>query len=295
MSNENLIKEIQQGQNTRENLNTLWTSNSGLTHKVLNRYRGLADLEDLEQEAFLAMVKAVKYFDLTSEYKFTTFYPIVLQQHISNYIRQSSLIQVPQDIRKLKARYNKSLAELSQELKREPTRREVAEYMNVSMEELGDMLARTAEPSSLDAPVSNADDDVILQDTLKSDYSIENDTIDSLYHNDLKTQIWGILARNLSEREYYIIEQYFKNDKTLADIATELDLSSERVRQIENASFQKLRRSKAGRELERLCEQSNAMIFRGGCQTFKQTGSSIVERVALKILAIQNYEPIIRR
>jgi RNA polymerase sigma factor (sigma-70 family) len=295
MSNEDIIQRIQQGERTQENLTLLWTSNSGLTHKVLNRYRGLADLEDLQQEAFLALVKAVKYFDMAAGYKFTTFYPLVLQQHISRYLQQSALVIVPQDIRKLKARYNKSLAELSQELKREPTRREVAEYMNVSLEELEDMLFKTAEPSSLDAPVSNADDDVILQDTLKADYSLENDITDNLYHNELKTQIWGILARNLSEREYYIIEQYFKNDKTLADIAQELDLSSERVRQIENASFQKLRRSKAGRELERLCEESNSMLFRGSCQTFKQTGSSIVERVALKILAIQNYEPIIRR
>jgi predicted DNA-binding protein YlxM (UPF0122 family) len=87
----------------------------------------------------------------------------------------------------------------------------------------------------------------------------------------------------LTDREADILESHYKENQTLQEIATAHGISAQRAAKIEQDSFQKLKRNPKIKKLVDELETANSMLFRGNCQTFKRTGTSIVERVAIKV------------
>ena len=85
------------------------------------------------------------------------------------------------------------------------------------------------------------------------------------------------------QQQEKVIRLYFKENKTLSEIAAETGVSLERVRQIKADGLRRLRRGKALRELEQKCEIAEADIFRGGFSRFKHTGLSSVEKIILRL------------
>jgi RNA polymerase sigma factor (sigma-70 family) len=254
----------------------------------LNKYKGLDEYEDLEQEAFLALVKAVKYFDLTTEYKFTTFYPVVLQHHISQYLQQTRFVQVPRAINALKIKCNRAYNELSQLFKREPTQVEIANYIGCDVKEL-DQLAGAETAVRLDEVRGADDEGCTLMDTLKSDFDLENNAIDNLYQDEQKTQLWAILEAYLNNRENEIISEHYRQNKTFEQIAERQGITPQRASQIEQNTLQKLKRNPKIKRLANELEIADSMLFRGSCGTFKRKQTSVVEQIALKVDAALQY------
>jgi RNA polymerase primary sigma factor len=134
--------------------------------------------------------------------------------------------------------YRQSL-ELEQNIEREPTAEELAEITQTSPEWVDDLIKVFSEPVSLDEPIGNSET-VLLQLMASNDPRPEA----MLMKNSLEKEILTIV-RTLGKREKIVIKHYFgiggTEKKNLQEIANEMQLTGERIRQIKDRALQRLR------------------------------------------------------
>lgn len=104
-----------------------------------------------------------------------------------------------------------------------------------------------------------------------------------LYSEHSKNELWGIVEHYTSDRENQIIREYFINNKPMAQIAREQELSLGRIRQIKEKGLRRLRMGKARRELSEKFDIVEAGAYRGGLNSYREHDfTSIVEYMAIK-------------
>lgn len=84
MTNEEIVNEIQEGKNVRENLEKLYIQNGGLITAICNKYSFLAEFDDLKQECYFALVKAVEHYH-GGNTKFSTYLTVTMMRHCKYY------------------------------------------------------------------------------------------------------------------------------------------------------------------------------------------------------------------
>jgi RNA polymerase sigma-B factor len=281
--NEDAIRTLQaQEVPDKDLILNLWMFNQGLIHQILRKYKGLADYDDLTQEAFISFYNAVFAYSGEQGAKFSTFLSVCVTNHIIKYLKSDRLVKLPDSIKTLKIKYNRAFNELSQSQGREPTRAEIATFIGCSIEDI-EALAGVGQAVSLDKVQGAGDEGATLLDTLKSSVDIENSIIEQEYSQYQKTALWGILDDCLTCRENEIIKQHYKQNKTLQEIAERQGITPQRASKIEADTFSKLRRNPKIKRLANELEIADSMLFRGSCRTFKRKQTSVVEQIALKV------------
>ena len=107
-----------------------------------------------------------------------------------------------------------------------------------------------------------------LSDTIQADFSLEDETIDKMYAEHSKSQLWGIVERYITDRENSIIKEIFINNRTMAAVAREQGVTIERVRQTKEKGLRRLRIGKAKRELLEKFDIVEAGAYRNSINKF---------------------------
>lgn len=286
LSNEELVTRIRAGQNIKGNMQQLYNQNLPLIRQFIRPFLGYEDEADLLQESYIGLWQATLHYEISENVLFMTFARYWIQQEVRRYLENSgSLIRIPSHKKQQGIQYKRLLQEYEREYGRPPSDREAAEDLGVSLDELTKIRMSMQGVSSLDMPLKTdkADDEISLGDTIADQNSLENDVIDRIFDEQREAAVWRIVEDYTDTQQEKVIRLYFKENKTLSEIAAETGVSLERVRQIKADGLRRLRRGKALRELEQKCEIAEADIFRGGFSRFKYTGLSSVEKIILRL------------
>jgi len=237
----------------REALDQLVKANLRFVVSVAKKYRnqGLS-LSDLIDEGNLGLMEAARRFDERRGNRFISYAVWWIKQSILKALsEQARLIRLPLGRAGVVQKILRETERLRQAFGREPTHSEVAEAVALSETEIRETMNVSSLARSIDSPETGADGETSLQEFLEDTLSPAPDQ--EVIEGRLRKDVGEALA-SLSNREAEVLRSYFgfgsSNRQTLEEIGKRLNLSRERVRQIKEQAFRRIRQSHQGEVLK---------------------------------------------
>jgi RNA polymerase primary sigma factor len=237
-----LGRRAQKGE--KEALRSLVEANLRFVVSYVKKYRGMGlGMLDLINEGNLGLIEAARRFDPSRNVRFISYAVWWIRQAVIHALTQSSRVyNLPQKLSDQISLMKKKIAELKTEHSREPTREEIAARMGISLDDVEDLLILAEKDVHLSDRLADSD--------LEVEGQIEDRTIPPVEYQIVKSsiqqQVRDILEE-LDEKEATVLKLRFGLDddrpQTLQEIGDRMNLTRERIRQIEQKAMRKLSRS----------------------------------------------------
>ncbi|MBN2245623.1 MAG: RNA polymerase sigma factor RpoD/SigA [Candidatus Aminicenantes bacterium] len=243
-----LGKKIQQGD--EDAMRRLIESNLRFVVAYVKRYRGMGlGLLDLIHEGNLGLIEAAKRFDPDRNVKFISYAVWWIRQAIIHALTlYSRIYNIPQKLSDQISEMNRVRSRMKKEMNRDPTREEVADEMSLSIDAIEEL--ELLEGKDISLSEKYYDGDVEMGDKITDNLSpsVEQQIISESIHRQIRD-----ILKKLDEKEVIVLKLRFGLDDershTLQEIGDKLDLTRERIRQIEKKAMRKLSQSQKLQQL----------------------------------------------
>ena len=232
-------------------LEELITANLKFVVSIAKQYVGQGlSLLDLINEGNLGLIKAAYRFNEKKGFKFISYAVWWIRQSIMQAIvEQGNIVRLPMNKANILYQIRKRNRALWDELGRQPTKYELATALGISESVIAEIELATNTYRSLDEPLGNEEDHILLNTIEDED---QPDPAEELDSNEFLSLLEQALD-SLSPREAMILRNYYglgvKEPMTLEEIGKELNISRERVRQVKVKALSRIRNSHIGRRL----------------------------------------------
>lgn len=291
MENEELVIQIQAGENVTKNMELLYSQIQSYIRSIAWRYRDTGEMEDLMQEGYLALYPAIENYDPAAGCKFLTYASHWIRQGMQRYLQNNgSCMRLPvqclEQIRKMK----RFQADFEKRHGREPSEVEIASFMWLPLEQVRALRknACMALLRSLDASVIGVDgtEDTTVGDLVAAEGSLEDCVVDQQDHEALRRILWSCVD-GLPEIQASVIRNRYQKNLTLKECGAACGISIEATRQQHMKALRELR-SYGNSELLRPFLPESDRIYCGalignGVEQFRRTWTSSTERMALDL------------
>ena len=285
MDNEQLVARIQGGDNEAENMLELWKQNKAFIATIARRYSAGAEMEDLEQEGYIALCEAVQHYDPERGMSFIGYAAFWIKRRMRICADNSRTVRLSFNAGDEVRQYQKIMREYRQEYGCDPSDRELRAFLYVSREKLDQIrkAAQMGQIRSLSEPIPGMDDEISLGDTVASGEDMEEETIREIDKERMKRELW-LAVDQLPGNLPAAVRLRYADRLTLEKTGQALGVNRERARQLERKALRMLR-------LPRRCEKfrayheeylSAASVHHVGVRSYLETWESEVEREALR-------------
>ena len=209
--------------------------NMGLVYSVVRRFKNRGvEMEDLIQIGCVGLLKAIDKFDVSYDVKFSTYAVPMITGEIKRFLRDDGMIKVSRSLKESSWKAYAARESLERKLGREPSLNEIAEEIQVSVEELALALDASAEVESLHKVIYQGEgNDISLMDRIEEPVS-QGELL-------LNRMLLEEILQTLEPKERQIIYLRYFCEKTQSDIAKMLSISQVQVSRMEKRILKKLR------------------------------------------------------
>ena len=228
-----LFKRYQSGDN--EAKQQLVNGNLKLVLSILKRFTNRTDnLDDLFQVGVIGLIKAIDNFDLSYGLKLSTYACPMIIGEIKRSLRDNSSVRVARSIKDLAYKALTLKEQMTSELGKEPSIKELSLKLGISELEIGNALDSTKETISMFEPIYNDGGDTIyLADQLTEKKE--------LYPLDEKIALKEALKKIKEKERYILIERYFVG-KTQMELASEIGISQAQISRLEKSGIESIKK-----------------------------------------------------
>lgn len=288
IENEKIVDLVQSGEDINNNLMRLYEQNKPFIYARLKRFFGVAETDDLLQEAFIALIDAVQTFKPDKGYKFLTHYGNVLKWHISSFAEGNDIGVSEKDCYLIK-KYKRFCTEYETTNGVKPSIYEIMDALDINKATLKKIqdAERLLDKDSLYRQIG---EDLEIIDTIEGDNSAEE--IEDAFDRGIRDKVIHDQVSRLKEEQRVIIELIYFKGLSIPECCRVLQIAESKGRFRQHEALRKLRK-----ELKEINENSGIFdefiacysgVFKGGKTSFMETNTSITEKTALKILELEN-------
>jgi len=204
--------------------------------KIRGIYQQYGDVDDVVNEGIIALIDVIDKFDISKNVKFETYAAIRIKGAIIDYVRKQDW--TPRKVKTDAKILNQAEKELNIKLGRTPTDVEIADSLQMDMEEYNQIVSNALGKSiiSFEELVGEAN---LRDKEIKYDYDLPED----IYETRELNQVLKDSINQLKENEKLVISLYYKEEVKLKDISKILNVSNSRASQIHSTALEKLKNS----------------------------------------------------
>ena len=209
--------------------------NMGLVMHVVKRYQGkTTDMEDLIQIGCIGLLKAVDYFDLNMDVRFSSYAVPMILGEIRRYLRDDGMLKVSRSLKNIAYQTSKTREMLTIQLGREPSIEEIADATGVEREEIIMAMEASAELESLQKSVYQSDgNEICLEDKVED----RRDAVSELMNHVLLEDMLKVL----DPEEKSLIHMRYYEEMTQSQIAAKMQKTQVQISRMEKKILKKMR------------------------------------------------------
>lgn len=291
MTNEQLAARIRAGENVGNNMAVLYDQVKDFIHAMAYKYHGQGELEDLEQEGFLALYDAIDHYEADQGVKFLTYASHWIRQRMQKYIQNTgSPLRLSAGRQEAIRKYRKFCTEFQAEQGCKPTEAELCRSLWLTLEQLREIQydACMTAVKSLDAPIKGAEgeEDTTLGELAASATDPCEELLDRLEQEELCSVLWQCVD-SLPGKQPDVIRSRYKDNMTMKQCGEVCGISIEATRQQHMKALRSLRSGENAKKLRPFLPE-DAWIYSGalignGVERFNHTWTSSTERIAMEL------------